>query len=109
VNFRSQLIKSIVSLTLFIVLGLPSVIQFAHIFEGHDHFSSIEQSQDIHKDVAPCDICNFNTVSFDYAGLDYSNLQVFTGPTSRITVNHSQKLPSHKIINTQLRAPPAFS
>ena len=106
---RRQTVRSIISIAFIAMLLCPSAVQFAHIFEGHNHFSPIEQSPDIHKDVVACDICNFNTVSFGHAGFDYSNSQLVTRPTARIAASDSQKLPSHKIINTQLRAPPILS
>ncbi|MGB0788336.1 MAG: hypothetical protein ACPGQR_02250 [Marinirhabdus sp.] len=107
-DYKKQLGKNIAVLMLFAALMLPSAIQFFHVFNGHGHIACTERTAHVHKHSATCEIYGFYLTPFDHDIAEYPDL---LPPKTPVTLNEDVsplQLPSFKITNTQLRAPPIF-
>ena len=62
---KKQIVKLLSALGLFIALMMPTIIQFVHIFDVHEHLVCTDQ--DLHVDETPvkCEICAIQFVPFD--------------------------------------------
>ncbi|WP_276168781.1 hypothetical protein [Zobellia alginiliquefaciens] len=105
---RKQIGQNIVALLLMSALMLPMLVKFTHVFEAHEHEICHEQTTHIHADVADCQICHFQLVSFDYKVPEYVDFFVASVPQRLESSFSSLLFHSFKITNTQLRAPPHF-
>ena len=87
---------------------LPMTVQFAHIFEAHEHISCQEKSTHIHKKVTECKICDFHFFPITY---DFSGYSEYVKATiSSIVVLSFTALFINSFTNntTLLRGPPNF-
>lgn len=57
---------------LTLALMLPTGVQFAHVFDGHEHVACNELKVHLHEDKIDCDLCDFQLSSFDYQVSEYS-------------------------------------
>lgn len=108
-DFYKQTGKNIASLLLVLALLLPTAIQFAHAFEGHQHVTCTDNTTHLHQSITKCEICSFHLSSFNYDIVNYPNLslpEIHVKKDANLTA-----LKPHGFIttNTQLRAPPIFS
>lgn len=108
-DYKKQIGKNLASLLLLVALMLPTVVQFVHIFEDHEHFSCTEKHTHIHKSVTKCEICSFHLASFEYDIFEYPDLLVSEIPVKTLVNFTALQFHAFSIANTQLRAPPAFS
>ena len=108
---KKQLGNNLIALSLLLALMLPTVVQFFHAFENHDHehISCTEQKAHIHKTTDKCEICAFQITSFDYKINEYPDLFLPQIPVKAENHFTSLKLLHFILTNTRLRAPPHFS
>ncbi|GEQ86318.1 hypothetical protein ULMS_18260 [Patiriisocius marinistellae] len=101
------IITSLIAQFFVLVILFPSVIQFAHIFEGHDHNYCGVVETHLHEDSTDCDLLKFisTTYHFDEHHIDiiipidnYNNQEYYY--TYLIKENRSQ--------SNYLRGPPFF-
>jgi len=105
---KNQIGSSFAAFMLVLALMLPSGIQFAHIFEGHEHISCNDHSVHLHKSVTQCEISHFHLANFNYELADYPDFSTPKIPARVEEQISSLLFHSFKINNTQLRAPPHF-
>ena len=104
---KKQIVKLLSALGLFIALMLPTIIQFVHIFDVHEHLVCTDQ--DLHVDQTPvkCEICAIQFVPFDSNLPEYSEIL-----SIEYAVLQAEELPAlqfgHIIFNSNpLRGPPS--
>jgi len=107
-SFKKQIGQILASLILTVVLMLPAIVQFSHIFESHKHVSCTETKTHIHKEVNDCEICKFTLASFNYSLTNYPEFKDIETPISIENFFSSLLFNSSTKTNTQLRAPPSF-
>ena len=108
-NCKKLLGKYLSSLILLIVLVTPSVIQFSHIFEEHEHIACTETESHVHKTDVDCETCAFRIMPFND---DFNVVNDFSLKKSILKkeVNYTSLiLESHNFTHKQLRAPPKYS
>ncbi|OEI81107.1 hypothetical protein AST99_05470 [Formosa algae] len=105
-DYKKQIGKNIASLLLLVALMLPTVVQFVHIFEDHEHYSCTEQKAHIHKSVTKCEICSFHLASFKYDIFEYPDLLITEVPVKPVANFIALHCHAFGTTNTQLRAPP---
>lgn len=105
---RNQIVKTLTSTLLMLVLMLPLSAEVLLSLNGHEHIPCEEQLAHIHEDSPVCFVCDFRLVSFDYDILEETEL---------IKIDISEEVYqcfkpfyfySYNLRYTQLRAPPAF-
>ena len=62
---KKQIVKFLSALTLFIALMLPTFVQFAHIFDAHEHVICTDQDLHIDQIQVKCEICAIQFVPYD--------------------------------------------
>lgn len=101
--------KNILALLFVAFLMLPTAIQLFHISEVHQHVTCTKKLIHVHKSVSECDLCDFHMSPVTYDIESYAGLLI---PEIFVNLNidlNSLQLPSFKITNTRLRAPPMHS
>ncbi|MFC7357302.1 hypothetical protein ACFQO1_06360 [Jejudonia soesokkakensis] len=96
------------TLLLCSVLLLPSLAQFAHIFEGHDHKPCKELTTHLHEKKFECDIHFFHFSQLDFSIETYSITSISEATQQLVdfyTASDKNKLHYH----TTSRGPPALS
>ena len=63
---KKQIVKFLSAFGLFIALMLPTFVQFAHIFDDHEHAICTDQDLHIDQTQVKCEICTIQVSSFDY-------------------------------------------
>lgn len=74
---KKQIVKLLSALVLFIALMLPTFIQFAHVFDIHEHTVCTDQDLHIDQTRVKCEICTIQVSSFDYSFNDNSEILQF--------------------------------
>jgi hypothetical protein len=105
--FKREIIRIFAATVFSFALLLPSAIQFAHTFEGHEHKACTEFSTHIHKKQLDCSICDFHFSIFNYTPQELPEFAVLDGFQKNETVYF---LPEFKLHSTHyfLRGPPQF-
>lgn len=67
---HNNILRSITTALLVIVIQFPSAAQLVHTFEGHEHIICTEQSKHIHQDEPDCQMCDLYTFSHPYVLTD---------------------------------------
>mgnify|MGYP001238442602 FL=1 len=101
--------KRVLALLLWLVLISPSVFNFIHQFESHDHFDCSENKSHIHVLSSECQSCDFNLLTLNYELYEYSEL---INPSFSKTKEYGTNFVKFKFYNynyKQLRAPPLLS
>ena len=73
-NRNKQIIKFLSALGLFIALMLPTIIQFVHVFDVHEHFVCMDQELHVHQTQEKCEICTFQIPPFSFNVSDDSEI-----------------------------------
>lgn len=105
---KKQIVKFLSASVLFIALMLPTIIQFVHVFDVHEHFICTDQESHVHQTPTKCEICTIQFVPFDsnlpkYSEIlppGYDFLQAEDLPTLHIDLLNFNSNP--------LRGPPSF-
>ena len=105
-NRNKQILKFLSALGLFIALMLPTIIQFVHVFDVHEHIVCTDQDLHVDQTQTKCEICTIQVPSFDYSVTDDSEILL-----TEIIVLKEEGMPSLKsgsvIFNSNpLRGPP---
>ena len=91
---------------LFMALMVPTVIQFAHLFDVHEHLTCTDQKSHVHQTQVECELCSVHLSAFHPAfsgSVDLDNL-VFDLDKKIVFKN---QLNTDKILkNNQHRGPP---
>jgi len=104
---KNKLQIKLITLWLALILALPTVIQFNHIFEEHANFSSTKIGINIAKKYIDCSVYHHlfqinSTLNFD----KHNYLTIHLWSSNIINFKH---LSSHKQLFTLLtRGPPSF-
>ncbi len=105
---RKHIGQVIVSVLLLLALTLPTVIQFSHYVEGHEHRQCDEKNSHLHENELRCQICDFQLSSFNYDTLGLPDFETPNIPSEVEKHFASSILKSFKRSNNPLRAPPYF-
>ncbi len=87
---------------------LPTIVQFAHVFEKHEQSSCNVLTTHIHEHEIECSICDFHILSFDYSFTNHIEFTLKKNHTTYADYYKSKKHNSIKLIFS-LRGPPLFS
>lgn len=94
-------------LLLTLIMLLPTIVQFAHVFEKHEQIDCNEVTTHIHEHELECTTCDFQISSFNFS-IEYPNIDL-------IAINHSvytdyYKSNKHNSLKQSfsLRGPPLF-
>ena len=71
---KKQIVKLISALGLFIALMMPTIIQFVHIFDVHEHVICTDQDLHVDQTQVKCEICAIQFVPFDSNLSEYSEI-----------------------------------
>ncbi len=95
-------------LLLTIIMLLPTIVQFVHVFEKHEQNSCNVLTAHIHEHEVECSICDFHILSFDYS---FPSPIEFTINKNLSTYADYYKSKKHNSIKLSysLRGPPLFS
>jgi hypothetical protein len=95
-------------LLLIIIMLLPTIVQFAHVFEAHEQTNCKVLTSHIHEQEIDCSICDFHSSSFDYS---FANLNEIISTNNYITHADYYRSKKHNAIKLlySLRGPPLFS
>ena len=104
---KNQIVKFLSAFGLFIALMLPTFVQFAHIFDVHEHAVCTDQDLHIDQTQTECEICTIQVPPFDFSVNDDSDIL-----QTEIIVLKQDGIPSLKsgavIFNSNpLRGPPS--
>ena len=106
--FQKNIVKNF-SIAIFVfALLLPTTVQFAHAFEGHEHKPCIELSTHLHQKQLDCSICDFHYSIFTFTLIEVPEFDILPGFESAPTVYLFQ---ASELNSTHyfLRGPPLFS
>ena len=104
---NKQILKFLSEFGLFIALMMPTIIQFVHVFDVHEHIVCTDQDLHVDQTQTKCDICTTQVPPFDFSvSNDSEKLQ------TEIVVSNEEGIPSLKsgsvIFNSNpLRGPPS--
>ena len=105
-------LKNIISLfaawLLLMAILLPSLLQFGHIFEGHEHKFCGDVQVHIHKQELDCDLLLYGSIVYDItsSNLDLTNFQHL----QKLTNTNFSSLIYRKLSQSKyLRGPPALN
>ena len=101
--------KRFLALLLWLVLISPSVFNFIHQFETHDHFVCSENKSHIHVLNSECQSCDFNLLTFNYELYEFSELIKLSFSKTKDFGTNFAKVKSYNYNYKQLRAPPLLS
>ncbi len=101
--------KPVLALLLWLVLISPSVFNFIHQFESHNHFECSENKAHIHVLSSECQSCDFNLLTFNYELYEYSELIKFSLSKAKDFNISLSKVKFYNYNHKQLRAPPSLS
>ena len=101
--------KRVLALFLWLVLISPSVFNFIHQIESHNHFECSENKAHIHVLNSECQSCDFNLLTFNYELYKYSDLIKFSFSKTKDFDTNLVKVKFYNNNYKQLRAPPLLS
>ena len=106
--FKKEIVKVFSAAIFALALLLPTVVKFAHTFEGHEHKTCTETSTHIHQKQLDCSICDFHFSNFNFILQELPEFVVLHGFQKTETV---YLFPEFKLSATHyfLRGPPLFS
>ncbi len=97
-----------VSILLIGLLWFPLVVQFAHIFEGHDHKSCGEVTTHLHEKKVNCSLFDFHFSNFSYSVVNYPEFFSIEEPSKHETRYFSVEINTTST-TYYVRGPPAIS
>ena len=107
-NRNKQFFKFLSALGLFIALMLPTIIQFVHAFDVHEHIVCTDQDLHVDQTQDNCEICTIQITPFDFKVSDDSEIlptEIFVLKEEAVT---SIKYRPVIFNSNPLRGPPAF-
>lgn len=75
--YRSHIVKNVSAIALMLFLLLPSVMNFLHSAEGHDHSDRCENKSDTHVHEKKLDCCLCNVTLQDNSIFNFTKEIVF--------------------------------
>ena len=90
------------------LLWFPLVVQFAHIFEGHNHKPCGDITTHLHEKKVNCTLFEFHFSNFNYSVVSYPDLYVTNVPFTYETRYFSVEITSDTSTYF-LRGPPSIS
>ena len=105
---KKQIVKFLSALGLFIALMIPTIVQFVHIFDVHEHVVCTDQDLHVDQTQVECDICKIQVPPFDYSL--YKDSETFQ---AEIIVLKAEDLPALQFgrltfNSNPLRGPPSY-
>ncbi|HBR54099.1 MAG TPA: hypothetical protein DEA82_07890 [Flavobacteriaceae bacterium] len=85
---------------------LPSVVQFSHIFEAHEHVFCGDVSTHLHEEQFDCDLTKFITPVFQIDEAD-SEILVLASEYASLKQNYTPVFSSRLSQSNYLRGPPS--
>jgi hypothetical protein len=76
-NLKTTLTQVLVAAIFSLALLLPTAVQFAHTFEGHEHKACTDISTHLHEKQLDCSICDFHFSIFTFIPLESPDFTVF--------------------------------
>lgn len=107
-NFREQLFRKITSIAFVLALLMPTMVQFAHALEGHEHKVCNNFSTHIHKTKLNCAVCDFHFSTFNYSPENlfaFNKIETFQKTEIEYFFTETTSSSFHYL----LRGPPLFS
>jgi len=93
---------------LTVALLLPTVLQFSHIFEDHEHVACTEASSHMHETPVDCSFQDYQISTFTFHPIKSINVPSVTIQAK--TENFEQRfITSTSLISNSLRGPPSLS
>ncbi len=107
-TFKKEIFKIISAAIFSLVLLLPTAVNFAHSFEGHEHKACTDLSTHLHEKQLDCSICDFHFSFFDFTPQQHSE---FLAKEEIQKAETFYLLPDFSLNTTHyyLRGPPLFS
>jgi hypothetical protein len=108
-NLKEHIVFKTVTLALILILLVPSIVKFSHIFSHHQHKVCIgEKSTHIHKVDLDCDFHKFKSNNHFLFSPKTFNLISFSDfyKTLHLTYNF---LNNHRPLSFSLRGPPVLA
>lgn len=90
------------------LLWFPLVVQFAHIFEGHDHKPCGEITTHFHEKKVNCSLFDFHFSNYNYSVTSYPEFYSEELPTALETRYFSVEV-SNTSVTYYVRGPPSIS
>lgn len=78
-SVKREILKIIAASIFALALLLPTVVQFAHSFEGHKHEACIDISTHFHEKQLDCSICDFHFSIFNFTPQQFAELVIQEG------------------------------
>jgi|SRR5690606_26877739 len=103
-NFFKMFLAAIFSLALL----LPTAVQFAHTFEGHEHKACTDISTHLHEKRLDCSICDFHFSLFNFTPQQQPEFVIQEGFQKTEILYLLPELES-TTTHYYLRGPPRFS
>ncbi len=97
--------KTFIAHLLVLAIVFPSVLQFTHIFENHEHTFCGDVTTHLHEQDLDCDLTKFisNVFSWDIKLFDFKEVSVIKEKPSHTYISlHYKKLPQ----SLKTRGPP---
>lgn len=107
-NNYKHILKLPLSILLIGLLWFPLVVQFAHIFEEHDHKPCEEVSTHLHEKKLDCNLFDFHFSNYNYNVAKYPEFYSLEEPSKHETRYFSVEV-SASSTNYYVRGPPHIS
>ncbi|MCW8982253.1 hypothetical protein [Altibacter sp.] len=105
---KNEISKHFITPFLVFALLFPSVFQFSHLFEEHQHTVCNDYSVHFHETDTDCPICDFHLSSFNFEPR-YNPPIAVALPYSKIDSFQEGLLQTIALQHPHLRGPPHFS
>lgn len=77
INLKTKVTQVLVATIFSLALLLPTAVQFAHTFEGHEHKACTDISTHLHEKQLECSICDFHFSIFNFTPLEVPEFSVY--------------------------------
>ncbi|PVW13850.1 hypothetical protein [Marixanthomonas spongiae] len=105
---KKSIAPNVLSALLIGLLLFPSAVQFAHIFEGHDHKPCSEITTHLHEKQLDCTLFDFHFSNFSYSVAEYPEFYSLDEP-SKLETRYCPVEVSANSATYFVRGPPANS
>ena len=103
---KRQIVKLFSASVLFIALMLPTIIQFVHVFDGHEHFVCTDQDSHVHQTPVDCEICTIQLVPYDSIDLQYAQVSPPEFVVLQVVGLNALQIEAVSFNSNPLRGPP---
>tara|TARA_R100000353_G_scaffold176127_1_gene149638 strand:+ start:135065 stop:135394 length:330 start_codon:yes stop_codon:yes gene_type:complete len=105
---KLNITQALIATVFCLALLLPSAVDFAHIFESHEHKTCTDLSTHLHEKQLDCSICDFHFSVFNFEPIAVTEFAVLNGFKKVETTYYFPKL-SSPATHFYLRGPPLLS